>query len=354
MVTKVILAEAWVLGLTTVLLFAHALWVQWYETHYGPRLTRAQAFLTRTLDADEGAEANPDPQADDSINTLARLPARLQVRVFLALARNLSGRQKKVVGDHAVHAGLAARVERRLRSPWWWRRLHAARLLAALDVGGEALPRLLTDPHSRVRAQAAEWAGGHPQPEMILPLLRLLKDPAKLCRFTAQNSLLRMGGFPVAFISHYILRESGPGLEAALEVAQGLAEPQLLGAALKMCKHHSPAVQALAAKLLGQIGGKVGAAVLTDLLGHPEAAVRAAAARALGKLGEWPSAPALARALLDSAWDVRLAAGMGLRSLGSPGILLLRRSLTDHDKFAREMARQVLEIPASALARAVS
>jgi len=310
--------------------------------------------LTRTLDVDESADAQPDPQADGSIDALTSLPARLQIRVFLALARNLSGRQKKVVGDHAVYAGLAARTERRLRSPWWWRRLHAARLLAALDVGGGAIPRLLTDPHPRVRAQAAEWAGGHPNPEMIMPLLRLLKDPAKLCRFTAQNSLLRMGGIPVSFIANYILRESGPGLEAALEVALGLAEPRLLGAALKMCKHPSPSVQALAASLLGQIGGKEGAAVLNGLLGHSEAAVRAAAARALGKLGEWPSAPALARSLRDSAWDVRLAAGMGLRSLGSPGILLLRRSLTDEDKFAREMARQVLEIPASALARAVS
>jgi HEAT repeat protein len=143
-------------------------------------------------------------------------------------------------------------------------------------------------------------------------------------------------------------------LEAALEVALGLAEPRLLAPAIKLCKHPSPAVQALAARLLGQIGGKEGAAVLNELLRHPEAAVRAAAARAFGKLGEWPSAPALARALRDSDWDVRLAAGLGLRSLGSPGILLLRRSLTDEDKFAREMARQVLEIPASALARAVS
>ena len=86
---------------------------------------------------------------------------------------------------------------------------------------------------------------------------------------------------------------------------------------------------------------------LGELLRHPEPTVRAAAARALGKLGEWPSAPARAQALRD-------AARLGLRSLGSPGILLLRRSLSDEDQFAREISRQVLEIPASALARAVS
>ena len=223
-----------------------------------------------------------------------------------------------------------------------------------LDVGDAAIADLLTDPHAQVRAQGAEWAGGHPQPEVIKALLRLLSDPAKICRFTAQNSLLRMEALPVPFLSQFLLEESGPALEAALEVALGRAESHLLAPALRLCRYPAPTVQAFAARLLGQIGGKEGRTALNELLGHPEAMVRAAAARALGKLGEWPSAPALARALRDPAWDVRRAAGLGLRSLGSPGILLLRRSLTDEDQFVRDMARQILEIPASALVRDLS
>jgi len=351
---KLILAEGLVLGVATVLIFAHALWALGYASFYRARLSRAQAFLTRILDADEGRDGDLARPAGEAMQALTALPVRLQIRLFWELARNLSGRQKKAVGELAVRVGLAARAQRRLQSPWWWKRLHAARLLAALDVGEGVSPRLLADPHPRVRAQAAEWAGSHPAAQVIVPLLNLLKDRSKLCRFMAQNSLLRMEALPVPFLARFMLRESGLGLEGALEVALGLAESRLFAPAMKVCKYRSPTIQALAARLLGQIGGKEGAAVLNELLRHPEAAVRAAAARALGKLGEWPSAPALARALRDSAWDVRLAAGLGLRSLGSPGILMLRRALTDEDKFAREMARQVMEIPASALARAAS
>jgi hypothetical protein len=353
-VNKVILLEGWALALTMVCIFGHALWVRWYETYSRPRLSRARESLTQILDADEAFERKQTPRVGASIEALSSLPRRLQIRLFLSLARNLSGHQKKAVGDLAVRVGLLARAERNLQSPRWWRRLHAARLLTVLDVGDRAIPRLLTDRHALVRAQGAEWAGEHPGPELIKALLKLLHDSAKFCRFTAQGSLLRMEALPVPLISEYILQASGPALEAALEVALGLAESRLLGPALRLCDDPAPTVQALAARLLGQIGGKDGLTALSKLLGHPEAMVRAAACRALGKLGEWPSAPALARALRDPAWDVRRAAGLGLRSLGSPGILLLRRAVSDEDRFARDMARQVLEIPASTLVRAVS
>jgi len=342
------------IALTTALIFGHALWVRWYETYYGPGLSCAQKFLTQILDTEEGPEGDHPPRARATIPALMSLPGALQIRVFSSLTRNLSGRQKRAVGELAVRVGLLARAERGLQSPRWWRRLHAARLLTVLDVGAAAIPRLLTDPDPQVRAQGADWAGGHPRPELIKALLKLLNDPSKFCRFTAQNSLLRMEALPVPFLSEYIRQASGPGLESALEVALGLAESRLLAPALKLCSHPAPTVQALAARLLGQIGGKDGVTALSELLHHSEATVRAAAARAMGKLGEWPFAPALARALRDPAWDVRRTAGLSLRSLGSPGILLLRRALSDEDRFARDMARQILEIPASTLVRAVS
>ena len=73
--------------------------------------------------------------------------------------------------------------------------------------------------------------------------------------------------------------------------------------------------------------------------------VRAAAAQALGKLRHWPAAAALAALLRDRAWEVRRAAGFALRALGAPGLLFLRRSLQDTDRYAADMARHVLGLP---------
>ena len=136
-------------------------------------------------------------------------------------------------------------------------------------------------------------------------------------------------------------------------VAAGLAEPRFAGPALRLCRDPIPETRALAAGLLGQLGGSEAVAVLTELMGDSDSAVRAAAARALGNLNHWPAAPDLARALRDRAWDVRREAGRALRALGSPGILLLRRYLSDEDAFASDMARQVLDIPESAAVRSM-
>ncbi|HZO99236.1 MAG TPA: HEAT repeat domain-containing protein [Terriglobia bacterium] len=354
LVTRVILFEGFVLAVCVLLIFGHALGVRWYEFHYAPRLSRAQEFVTQLLDSDDALEQVQTCQSAGSLEAVAGLPVRLQTRVLVALARNLSGRQKEAVSALAARTGLTAQVECRLQSVWWWRRLYAARLLTVLGVGESAIPKLLKDRHILVRAQGAEWASRYPKPELMEALLSLLEDSSKLCRFTSQDSLLILGVVAVPYIADYISGQSRPGLEAALEVAVGLAEPRFLQPALNLCDHSAPSVRVLAARLLGRIGGKDAVAALKGLLNDTQGAVRAAAARALGKLGEWPSAPALALFLRDPAWDVRREAGLALRSLGSPGILLLRRYLTDQDRFARDMARQILEIPDSALARAVS
>jgi hypothetical protein len=50
----------------------------------------------------------------------------------------------------------------------------------------------------------------------------------------------------------------------------------------------------------------------------------------------------------DSAWRVRKEAGLSLRALGAPGTLFLRRALRSDDRFAADMAQQVLDLPATA------
>jgi hypothetical protein len=48
---------------------------------------------------------------------------------------------------------------------------------------------------------------------------------------------------------------------------------------------------------------------------------------------------------LNPPWLVRRNAALALRSLGAAGELLLGRALREADRFAREIARQTLDLP---------
>jgi HEAT repeat protein len=114
---------------------------------------------------------------------------------------------------------------------------------------------------------------------------------------------------------------------------------------LRLSEDPIASARALAAELLGALGGAESAARLEALLHDENAAARAAAATAVATLAHWRAAPALAALLRDPAWDVRRAAGLALRALGAPGAILLRRAKDDADPFASDMARQVLDLP---------
>ena len=101
-----------------------------------------------------------------------------------------------------------------------------SRLLTLIRTGESVVPKLLSDPHPWVRAQAAEWAGGHPTSEVIDKLLELLADPSGLCRFTVQDSLIRIGPATVEPLLKFLDCHSGAVLEPALEVALSLADPR--------------------------------------------------------------------------------------------------------------------------------
>jgi HEAT repeat protein len=183
----------------------------------------------------------------------------------------------------------------------------------------------------------------------------MLEDPRTLCRFTVQDSLLRLGGAAVDPIVKRLGKERPSTFEAVgmLKVAAGLAEPKLLEPALRLCKDGRPEVRVLAAGLAGRLGGKQATAQLLTLLGDKAPEVRAAGAKGLGRLGYWPSAGPLSKCLRDRSWDVRMEASMALRNLGNPGLLILRRFLGDDDRFAADMAKMVLGLPDTAIRREV-
>ena len=282
------------------------------------------------------------------VEFLNSLPLEVKTVAFLEISRNLSGAGKERLRFAAQRVGLVDRARSLCRNRRWTRRLRGARILSRLDVSDPLVETLLSDRHPAVRAQAAEWAAAHPSPHTVAAMLELLADPATQARFAVQITLLRMGNVIAEPLAFFLDTHTGRAAEAGLRVAESIAEPRFLEAALRFSGDERVGIREAAARLLGAIGGAEAAGRLTQLLGDDDARVRAAAASALGRMHYWQAGTLLAECLRDSRWRVRREAGLALRALGAPGTLLLRRAVKGDDRFAADMAEQVLELPEAA------
>ncbi|HEX8391272.1 MAG TPA: HEAT repeat domain-containing protein [Longimicrobium sp.] len=338
-----LLAEGVILLLSLLVLFGHAWLAQRRERTWTVRMEQARRAL---LDVVRSGRTSRMGNA-----AIAAIPVRLQIRLLTELAPNLTGQSRAQLAVLAEQIGLVDAARRMAASRDWRDRLHGVRLLAGVGGGGELVPGLMDDPHPAVRAEAVEWAGTHPTPERVDRLVSLLPATDRYGAFVVRDSLLRAGEAAIAPLARYLDEHGGAEAEGALEVAAGLADPRFAAAAMRLCADPLPAVRARAAALAGAIGGEEAVGVLQRLAHDDDAEVRAAAAAALGRLGHWPSAPVIAALLRDRAWAVRSQSALALRSLGSPGLLYLRRGLTDEDPFAADIARQVLDLPASSAER---
>jgi HEAT repeat protein len=139
----------------------------------------------------------------------------------------------------------------------------------------------------------------------------------------------------------------GDAAVAALRVGAAIGDPRLAAGARARLEDPEPTVRAWAVRLAGAVGGDENAAAVVQRLTDSAEEVRAAAAVALGRLGHWPAAPELAARLGDASWLVRRNAALALRALGPAGELLLGRALREEDRFARDIARQTLDLPES-------
>jgi len=262
--------------------------------------------------------------------------------------RSVSGAQRVELRELARRAGLLDRAGRLCRSRLWKRRLRGARVYTLLGGGEEDVPTLFDDRRAEVRSEAAVWASEHPERRIVDRLLELLGDDATLCRFTVKDSLLRLGPPVVEPLRSFLVTARGRRAAAGLEVAAALGDPRLLGAGFRLLEDGDAATRRRAIDLLGALGGEQAGAALVAGLRDPAPDVRAAAARALGHGHHWSASGSLATAMRDDDWAVRHAAGMALRRLDAPGELLLLRMRGDEDRFARDMARLMLEVPGSA------
>jgi HEAT repeat protein len=302
----------------------------------GRRLVELQAAL---VTADE-----PSGDGYRIEQAVAALPLRAQASLLAGLLPNLAGQQRAALLLAVAGTDLPTRAEGWCRSRFWRRRRQGVRLLALLDTGSGAAAQLLHDPHQRVRNQAVSWAARHPTADVIGALLEMVGRPRQAAPFLVKDALVRIGDPVVDPLIRFLTVERGARLRVGLEIATALADPRVLPAALAASADSSPDNRALAATLAGRMGGEDAVRRLRELLGDPDPAVRAAAAGGLGTCAHWPSAAQVASLLGDSAWLVRSEAAVALGAMGAPGILLLRRSLTDEDPFARDAAHRVLDL----------
>lgn len=342
---RVLVVECGVLALTYVLLLGIAARRIIRRRRMASRIARARAALSAVA----GGRALAPPE----LELLAGLPLGLRGRLVADLAASISGQGRTRLTALAADTGIVAAAERACRNRRWWRRLEGVRMLTMVGAYGDGAVPLIADRDPEVRAAAATWAADHPREDIIDGVVGMLDDPVPLCRFAAQGALLRIGGPAIEAIT---VRLEGAGLahvDGALEVAAGLAGPRLLPAALVLATDASADTRARAAATIAAIGGAEAVAALERLLTDPQARVRAGAAAGLGRLGHWPAGPCLVTALGDPEWDVRSRAGLALAALGAPGRILLREAAEHHaDRFARDAARLVLELPDTVIASA--
>jgi HEAT repeat protein len=340
LLTIVMLIEIGLLTLAVGLFFMHGVWL-FFENKRLQRLTRSAReslarLVTRSfVDVEE-------------IQALRDLPHDVQVIAFLEISQTLTGAGKERLRFVAQQVGLVDRARKLCESGRWTRRLRGARILSRLDVVDPLVHRLLADPHPALRAQAAEWAAAQPSEPVILAMLVLLADQATQARFAVQNALLRMGGVVAGPLAEFLESHSGRAAEAGLRVAGSLAEPSFGPPALRHSHSDDVDVRVAAAHLLGGVADATAAARLMELLSDDDSRVRAAAAKSLGRMQYWQAASQLAERLRDSAWRVRKEAGLALRAIGAPGTLFLRRAMKGDDRFAADMAQQVLDLPSAA------
>lgn len=336
----VMLTEIGLVALALILYLLHGVWLLFNQRRRLVQTERARESMVRLV--------NSTLVDLEQIESLRRLPRSVQTKAFLEVARNVSGAGMERLRFMAQQVGVLDHARKLCASRRWTRRLRGTRILSQMDVPDPLVLKLLVDPHPALRAQAAEWAAAQPSMPVIAAMLRLLADPATQARFAVQTALLRMGAVAAGPLATFLERNSGSAAEAGLRVAEALAEPRFEQAALRLSRPADAAIRTASAKLLGAVGGAAAAERLLELLGDEAFQVRAAAAQSLGRMRHWQAGSALSERLEDPTWSVRREAALALRAIGAPGILFLRRAVKGNDRFAADMAQQILDLPAAA------
>ncbi|GAC1653719.1 MAG: hypothetical protein NVS4B3_17060 [Gemmatimonadaceae bacterium] len=230
------------------------------------------------------------------------------------------------------------------RSPFWWRRLGAGRLLSVIATPNDRalIYQLLKDPHPAVQAVATACLVRLADAGLTAHVLDHLPEQPLVVRLY-QFSVLRatwqttVHALNRRLVAHFPAHK----LEIWINLAESIGDPACLGRVAPMHTHRVAEVRIAVAKALKRLFDPRAVPALISLLADGDWRVRAQAARSIGVIGASEAVPLLAAALYDPSWWVRFRAALSLAQLGDGGRRELRHARDGSDRFAREMAALV-------------
>jgi HEAT repeat protein len=298
----------------------------------------------------------PAPLRRDAVAAL------LDVRETLKGVEGL--RVAQIVDRYELGEGFA----RRARAPKISTRLEAVEALAQARIPS-ALPDLITliaDPEVVVRVAAARagvrtLAGVPPGPDRDDAAARLIQalETNQLPRGVVEEILLLGEDAAPQLIGELLLRLDVPvaSLKAGLNAAGRLQLFMFTDELIRFVDHPDPEIRAAAFRAFSSIGYLPPEAepAVVAALNDPVEFVRIHASRAARLLDVEKALPILWNVLGDRSWWVRRAAARSLVHLGDAGSRELAIASSAHtDRYARDMAGQVLRDAAASLAPAGS
>jgi HEAT repeat protein len=289
------------------------------------------------------AALSGEENTDEAVASLNRFSERHVIKVLLDLAPSVMGTSRAVLVSLADRMGVLQRARHGISNRKWATRLYSSRVLTAFGVESPELGTLLRDRSSDVRAQAAAWSVVMPEQAAIVDLIGLLADPDGLCRFAAQDALIRIGLPATGPLLHALETADAEVTERILTVAAAMGDERFAAQAARLTTDRTPSVRALAAAVLGRIGDTDAGPSLVSLLGDDEVEVLFAATAALAKLSYWPAAADVERLLSHPQWELRKQAALALVAFGAPGLILLSVAATG-EGMAADMATQALQV----------
>lgn len=319
-----------------ILYLAFGVAVDAIDTTRRREAAQAMDVLSRALYADKEALG---PMLVELRSISNRVLFGLALTIPLHFDDLLSKRLLEIIGATTARQ----KIRRMSRSRFWHRRVRAARLSLILPDAEDVTDRLLRDPSAPVRAAVIESFGVDRIAKYAPQLLAALQDRSKSVRFTAQQALLRGDGRLVVPVADALPELDEDSVVRCLEVAANLRDPRLLPLIRQYGTSSDPLARRLVAHAAPYGVPDHQLYFLVAMLEDDDPSVRIAVIEAISRLrADW-LANHLGDALSDHSWEVRRAAGTALGSLGTVGLLVLRRTLRGPDPFAHDMARQVLD-----------
>jgi HEAT repeats len=283
-------------------------------------------------------------ESDHAVAVLSGFASRHVTSVMLELVPSVTGTSRDVLVALGERTGVLPRVRDGLHRRRWSTRLYSIRVLSAFGVATEEMCGLLTDRSPEVRGQAASWAVVAPSVEVLAGLIALLSDPDGLCRFAAQDALVRIGLVgSEALISALETPKDEDAARRMLEVAAAMGDERFYEKAIQFTANASPDTRALAVAVLARTGSPSAGPALVKLLDDSSEDVIRAAAVGIAKLSYWPGGAAVEPFLGHPSWELRKQAGLTLLALGAPGEILLR-SVAPGLGLSGEMAFRALQL----------